>query len=152
MTTQIKNTVNETVKEQGQEEHLQMLKDMAAKNKIKMYQKTSSGRGGFISMVKATNGTCLKISKQVNEQLGYPMELFIGIEGDYLLIFNSEGLDVGNIIFDKNDKERLNIYNKSLVDSIIATFNLDYTDRTSRSFADGHFKEQGRPVLYVKMV
>lgn len=153
MTEQTKNNAKETTTENLQvPENLQVLQSIIVNNKIKSFQNVSSGRGGFISIVKSTNGTRLTISKKVNEQLSYPMELFIGIEGDFLLIFNSEGLDAGNIKLEKNDKERLNIYNTSLVDSIIATFNLDYTGRTSRSFAEGYFENKGREILYVKLV
>lgn len=153
MTEQTKNKAKETTTEKVQvSENLQILQSIAAKNKIKEFKNISSGRGGFISIVKSTNGTRLTISKQVNKELGYPTELFVGFEEDYLLIFNAEGLNVSNIKLRKNDKKKLTIYNTGLVNLIIDEFELDYTDKTSRSFAFGHFKEQGRPVLYVKMV
>lgn len=135
-----------------QQTNLQELKNLATQNKIKSYQVGASSRGGLISIVKATNGTRLSISKAVNAKLGYPQELFVGFEDEYLFIFNADDLDVGNVKLKENKKEKLNIYNTSLVDSIIKEFNLDYTDRTSRSFSTGHYKEQGRPILYVKMV
>lgn len=153
MTEQTKNKAKETTTEKVQvSEDLQVLQSIAAKNKIKEFKNISSGRGGFISIVKSTNGTRLTISKQVNEKLGYPSELFVGFEDDYLLIFNAEGTDASNIKLRNNDKQKLTIYNTGLVNLIIDEFELDYTDKTSQSFADGHFKEQGRPVLYVKMV
>ncbi|QGM31939.1 hypothetical protein GI482_16965 [Bacillus sp. N3536] len=153
MTEQTKIKAKETATEQVQvPENLQVLQSIIAKNKIKSFQNINSGRGGFISIVKSTNGTRFTISKQVNEKLGYPSELFVGFEDDYLIIFNAEGTDASNIKLRKNDKRKLTIYNTGLVNLIINEFELDYTDKTSRSFTDGHFKEQGRPVLYVKMV
>lgn len=153
MTEQTKNKAKETATENVHaSENLQVLQSIIANNKIKSFQNVTSGRGGFISIVKSTNGTRLTISKQVNEKLGYPSELFVGFEDDYLLIFNAEGTDASNIKLRNNDKQKLTIYNTGLVNLIIDEFELDYTDKTSQSFADGHFKEQGRPVLYVKMV
>lgn len=153
MTEQTKNKAKETATENVHaSENLQVLQSIIANNKIKSFQNVTSSRGGFISIVKSTNGTRLTISKQVNEKLGYPSELFVGFEDDYLLIFNAEGTDASNIKLRNNDKQKLTIYNTGLVNLIIDEFELDYTDKTSQSFADGHFKEQGRPVLYVKMV
>lgn len=153
MTTNTKNNVEVTATEQVQgKENLQALQSIMANNKIKSFNNVSSGRGSYISIVKATNGTNLTISKKVNKELGYPKELFIGFDNEYLVIFNADGLDGANVKLDKNNKDKLNIYNTSLVNLIINEFNLDYSDRTSRSFSDGHFKDQGRPVLYVKMV
>lgn len=148
MTEQTKNKAKETATENVHaSENLQVLQSIIANNKIKSFQNVTSGRGGFISIVKSTNGTRLTISKQVNEKLGYPSELFVGFEDDYLLIFNAEGTDASNIKLRNNDKQKLTIYNTGLVNLIIDEFELDYTDKTSQSFADGHFKEQGRPVL-----
>lgn len=153
MTTNTKNNVEVKATEQVQgKENLQVLQSIMTNNKIKTFHNASSGRGGFISVVKSPNGTRLTISKKVNKELGYPKELFIGFDNEYLVIFNADGLDGGNIRLDKNEKDILKIYNTNLVNVIIDEFNLDYTDRTSRSFPDGHFKDQGRPVLYVKMV
>lgn len=150
MTTQT-NTVKETTTKSVTED-LQGLQSIIANNKIKAFQNVSSGRGGYISIVKSSNGTRLTISKQVNEQLGFPKELFIGFEDEYLIIFNAEGLDASNVKLQSNNKQKLTIYNTGLVNLIIEEFNLDYTDKTSQSFADGYIKEHGRPVLYVKMV
>lgn len=153
MTTNTKKNVEVKATEQVQgKESLQALQSIMANNKIQTFHSASSGRGGFISVVKSPNGTRLTISKKVNKELGYPKELFIGFDNEYLVIFNADGLDGGNIRLDKNEKDILKIYNTNLVNIIIDEFNLDYTDRTSRSFSDGHFKDQGRPVLYVKMV
>ena len=153
MTTQTNNTVIENTAGKVQEQtNVQQLKGLAAKNNIKSLSNVSSRRGGFISIVKATNGTRISINKHVNKELGYPTELFVGIEDEYLLIFNATGLGIGNAKLKSNTKDKLNIYNTALVDTIIKEFNLDYSDKTSQSFADGHFKDQGRPVLYVKMV
>lgn len=156
MTTNTKNNVEVKATEQVQgKEGLQGLQSIMANNKINDLKdrSMSQGRGGYISLVKAKrNGTRLTINKKSNERLGYPKELFVGFDNEYLVIFNAEGLDGANVKLDKNDKEELNIYRTSLVNLIIDEFNLDYSDRTSRSFSDGHFKDQGRPVLYVKMV
>lgn len=153
MKTNTKNNAEVTVTEQVQgKEGLQGLQSIMANNKIKSFNNVSSGRGSYISIVKSTNGKRLTISKKVNERLGYPKELFIGFDNDCLVIFNADGLDGGNIKLDKNEEDKLNIYNTNLVNLIIDEFNIDYTDKTSRSFSDGHFKDQGRPVLYVKMV
>lgn len=150
MTTQTNNVKEATTK--SVTEDLKGLQNIIANNKIKAFQNVSSGRGGYISMVKSTNGTRFTISKQANEQLGYPKELFIGFEDEYLILFNAEGLDASNVKLSKNNKQKLSIYNTNLVNLIIEEFDLDYTDKTSQSFADGHYKDQGRPVLYVKMV
>lgn len=149
--TTLTNNVKETTTKSVTED-LQGLQSLMTNNKIKTFNNVSSGRGGYISVVKSTKGTRLTINKKVNERLGYPKELFIGFDNEYLVIFNADGLDGGNIKLDKNEEDKLNIYNTNLVNLIIDEFNLDYTDRTSRSFSDGHFKDQGRPVLYVKMV
>lgn len=135
-----------------QQTNLEELKNLATQNKIKNYQVGASSRGGLISIVKATNGTRLTISKEVNQKLGYPKELFIGFEGGDLIIFNADESDVGNVKLKKNDQQKLNIYNTSLVDSIIKEFSLNYTNKTSRSFANGHYEQKGRTILYVKMV
>ncbi|GEM_PF-2645736 len=153
MTEQTKNKAKETATENVQvSEDLKILQSIATNNKIKEFKNVSSGRGGFISIVKSTNGTRLTISKKVNEQLGYPKELFVGFEDEYLLIFNAEGLDVSNIKIPKNDKQKLTIYNTGLVNLIIDEFGLDYTDKTSQSFAEGYFENKGREILYVKLV
>lgn len=144
------NKVNETTPEVTND--LQVLQDIIANNNIKKFNSVSNKRGGYISIVKSTNGTRLTISKKVNEHLGFPEELFIGFENEYLIIFNAKGLDASNVKLQSNNKQKLTIYNTGLVNLIIEQFDLDYTDKTSQSFTDGHFKEQGRPVLYVKMV
>lgn len=144
------NKVNETTPEVTND--LQILQDIIANNNIKKFNSVSNKRGGYISIVKSTNGTRLTISKKVNEHLGFPEELFIGFENEYLIIFNAKGLDASNVKLQSNNKQKLTIYNTGLVNLIIEQFNLDYTEKTSQSFTDGHFKEQGRPVLYVKMV
>lgn len=60
MTEQTKNKAKETATENVHaSENLQVLQSIIANNKIKSFQNVTSGRGGFISIVKSTNGTRL---------------------------------------------------------------------------------------------
>lgn len=113
---------------------------------------SSSGRGGLISIVKSSNGTRFVISKSVNEELGYPTEIYFGCENDHLIMFNSQDTPIEGKKIPANNKGKLIIYDAALVNDIVEAFNLDYSDVTSKSFAQGHFEDKGRPVLYVKMV
>lgn len=113
----------------------------------------SSGiRGAYMSVVYSPQSIRLAINKVVNEKLGYPTEIYFGCEGDYLFMFNSEGTSFEGKQISSNNKGKLLIYDAALVKNIIETFNLDYSDVTSISFAEGYFEDKGRPVLYVKMV
>lgn len=113
----------------------------------------SSGiRGGLISVVYSPQSIRLAINKAANEKLGYPTEIYFGCEGEYLFMFNSQGTSFEGKKISSNNKGKLLIYDAALVKSIVETFDLDYSNVTSKSFAEGYFKDKGRPVLYVKMV
>lgn len=134
-----------------EEDKIDPLQALVKQTSVKQFS-SSSGRGGLISIVKSSNGTRLVINKSANEQLGYPSEIYFGCENEYLIIFDSQDTPIQGKKVPANNNGKLTIYDAALVNEIIEAFNLDYSDVTSKSFAQGRFEDKGRPVLYVKMV
>lgn len=111
-----------------------------------------SGRGsGLISIVSSKDGTRFTISKFANQKLGYPSEIYIGLQDEHIMIFNAEDMDLPAIRI-KQEQGKIVIYNKKLVTDIIYKYSLNFTGITSKSFADGYFEVNARPIMYVKMV
>lgn len=122
-----------------------------AKTQAKAFTKTTGRGSGLISIVSSKNGTRFVISKTANERLGFPEKIYIGFLPQQLVIFDAEGTDLPAIKI-KQEHDRVNIYNSSLVNQIISQYTLDYTGITSRSFSDGYFEDAAKPLLYVNMV
>lgn len=91
------------------------------------------------------------INKATNEKLDYPTEIYIGYTDNHLMLFNAKGLNINKLTV-KQTKNKITIYNTKLVDEIINHFGIDFSNITSKSFAEGYYEDKGRDVLYVKMV
>lgn len=119
-------------------------------NEVGNFNNISSRGSAFISIVKSENGTRLVINKDTNQKLGYPNEIYIGYKDEYLMLFNAENLNVNKLSV-KQNKSKVNIYNTKLVNEVIKHFNLDFSNITSKSFAEGYFENKSRTILYVKL-
>ena len=150
-TTAVKKPIQARNAEENKNAGIDILQELVNQSSVKTF-KSTTGKGGYLSIVKSNNGTRLVISKQVNEKLGYPSEIFIGCEEDYLIIFNSQDTPIEGKKLPENKRDKITIYDTKLVNEIVGNFQLDYSEITSKSFANGRFENKGRPVLYVKMV
>ncbi|MEK5489052.1 hypothetical protein [Lysinibacillus sp. FSL M8-0355] len=131
-------------------ENLDDLLEFVAKE-TKTFKDISARGSSYVSIVKSENGTRFVINKATNEKLGYPTELYIGYKDKHLMIFNAKGLSINKLTV-KQTKNKITIYNTKLVDEIIKHFGIDFSNITSKSFAEGYYENKGRDVLYVKMV
>jgi len=137
--------------EENKTEGFEALQELVNQSSVRKFS-SSAGKGGYLSIIKSTNGTRLVISKSVNEELNYPSEIFIGCEKDHLIIFNSQDTPIEGKKLPENKKGKITIYDTKLVNEIIETFQLDYSGITSKSFAEGRLENKVRSILYVKMV
>lgn len=130
-------------------ENLDDLLDFITKE-TQTFKDISSRGSSFVSIVKSDNGTRFVINKATNEKLGFPTEIYIGYKDEHLMIFNAEGLAINKLKV-KQTKNKIIIYNTKLVDEIISHFGVDFSNITSKSFAEGYFENKGREILYVKI-
>jgi len=131
-------------------ENLDDLLDFVTKE-TQTFKDISARGSSYVSIVKSENGTRFVINKATNEKLGYPNEIYIGYKDEHLMIFNAEGLSINKLAV-KQTKNKITIYNTKLVDEIINHFGVNFTDITSKSFAEGYFENKVREILYVKLV
>ena len=117
--------------------------------KVKKFPNVGN-KGSFLSVVKAETGTGIRLTKGATAKLNNPTQVSIGFTGSYLVLCNADGLDVSSYK-GSFKKDRTIIYNTGLVDAIIKQFNLDFSNKTSISFNEGYYKQQGRTILYVKL-
>ena len=118
--------------------------------KVKTFSTVGNRGSSYISIVKADTGTSLRLTKDVTEKLSNPTQLSVSFIGTYLVLCNADELNV--LSYKGNFKNgRTTVYNTGLVDAIIKQFNLDFSNKTSISFSEGYYKQQGRTILYVKL-
>lgn len=117
--------------------------------KVKKFPNVGN-KGSFLSVVKAETGTGIRLTKGATAKLNNPTQVSIGFTGSYLVLCNADRLDVSSYK-GSFKKDRTIIYNTGLVDAIIKQFNLDFSNKTSISFNEGYYKQQGRTNLYVKL-
>ncbi|MEK5330607.1 hypothetical protein [Lysinibacillus sp. FSL W8-0992] len=121
------------------------------KKETQTFKDISARGSSYVSIVKSENGTRFVINKATNEKLGYPTEIYIGYKDEHLMIFNAEGMAVNKLTV-RQTKNKITIYNTKLVDEIINHFGIDFSEITSKSFAEGYFENKGREILYVKLL
>ncbi|MCM3068294.1 hypothetical protein M3568_18395 [Priestia flexa] len=118
--------------------------------KVKTFDIVGNKGSSYLSVVKADTGTSIRLTKDATAKLSNPTQLFVSFVGSYLVLCNGDGLNVPS--YKGNFKSgRTTVYNTGLVDAIIKQFNLDFSNKTSISFSEGYYKQQGRAILYVKL-
>ncbi|WP_419393174.1 hypothetical protein [Cytobacillus praedii] len=118
--------------------------------KVKTFPVVGNKGSSFLSVVKADTGTSIRLTKDATVKLNNPTQLSVSFIGAYLVLCNADELNVPS--YKGNFKNgRTTVYNTGLVDAIIKQFNLDFSNKTSVSFSEGYYKQQGRALLYVKL-
>lgn len=144
-----KQNVGLTVSADAKKELDEQLEEFLT-TKVKTFSNVGNKGSSFLSVVKADSGTGIRLTKGATAKLNNPMQVSIGFTGSYLVLCNADGLDVSSYK-GSFKKDRTTIYNTGLVDAIIKQFNLDFSNKTSISFNEGYYKQQGRTILYVKL-
>lgn len=112
-------------------EFLNNSKSVLAKNRSRSYIESL----GVLSMVNAKTGKRIVMSKESYQQLGQPEKVQFALTDKELLI--GKTLDNASDKFNvKNYKSKGIIYSAALVKEITEAFGLDYSDRTSITFAE----------------
>lgn len=109
------------------------------------------GKAGALSIVNASCGHRVTLSSGTYKQLGHPKKVQV--------LFKEEELVIGCKLNKKNEKYTVrsngkkaikgHIYNKHLVNEITDEYELDFTDRTSITFEDAEYYEQGKAKFVV---
>ncbi|UBR29384.1 hypothetical protein LCG60_22610 [Bacillus sp. SD-4] len=148
-TKQILKNVGLTVSSTAQKELDEQLEEFLS-TKVKAFSSVGNRGASFLSIVKADTGTSIRLTKDATAKLNNPTRLSVGFTGAYLVLCNADELNVSSYKGSfKND--RTIIYNTGLVEAIIKHFNLDFSNKTSISFSEGRYEQQGRVILYVKL-
>lgn len=107
---------------------------------------------GSISIVYGENGNRLTLNKELIKYLNLTNRIQIGVNETQLILGDSLG-DEFDCYYFKPNKSKVMIYNKSLVSDLIKQFNLDYTNRTSRTFRLIQYRTRsGNPIVVVDMI
>ncbi|AND10774.1 hypothetical protein Bt4C1_27325 [Bacillus thuringiensis serovar alesti] len=148
-TKQILKNVGLTVSPTAQKELDEQLEEFLS-TKVKTFSSVGNRGASFLSIVKADTGTSIRLTKDATAKLNNPTRLSVGFTGAYLVLCNADELNVSSYKGSfKND--RTIVYNTGLVEAIIKQFNLDFSNKTSISFSEGRYTQQGRVILYVKL-
>ncbi|MEK5197264.1 hypothetical protein MHI49_28000 [Bacillus sp. FSL M7-0884] len=148
-TKQVLKNVGLTVSPTAQKELDEQLEEFLS-TKVKAFSSVGNRGASFLSIVKADTGTSIRLTKDATAKLNNPTRLSVGFTGAYLVLCNADELNVSSYKGSfKND--RTIVYNTGLVEAIIKQFNLDFSNKTSISFSEGYYKQQGRVILYVKL-
>ncbi|WP_172407359.1 hypothetical protein [Bacillus sp. MB353a] len=148
-TKQILKNVGLTVSPTAQKELDEQLEEFLS-TKVKKFSSVGNRGASFLSIVKADTGTSIRLTKDATAKLNNPTRLSVGFTGAYLVLCNADELNVSSYKGSfKND--RTIVYNTGLVEAIIKQFNLDFSNKTSISFSEGRYTQQGRVILYVKL-
>ncbi|MGM1417910.1 hypothetical protein [Bacillus cereus group sp. BceL294] len=148
-TKQILKNVGLTVSPTAQKELDEQLEEFLS-TEVKAFSSVGNRGASFLSIVKADTGTSIRLTKDATAKLNNPTRLSVGFTGAYLVLCNADELNVSSYKGSfKND--RTIVYNTGLVEAIIKQFNLDFSNKTSISFSEGRYKQQGRVILYVKL-
>ncbi|WP_176523422.1 hypothetical protein [Bacillus mycoides] len=144
-----KKNVGLTVSPTAQKELDEQLEEFLSK-KVKAFSNVGSKGASFLSIVKADTGTSIRLTKDATAKLNNPTRLSVGFAGAHLVLCNADELNISSYKGSfKND--RTIVYNTGLVEAIIKQFKLDFSNKTSISFSEGYYKQQGRVILYVKL-
>ncbi|MEK4840980.1 hypothetical protein [Bacillus sp. FSL L8-0152] len=148
-TKQVLKNVGLNVSPTAQKELDEQLEEFLS-TKVKAFSSVGNRGASFLSIVKADTGTSIRLTKDATAKLNNPTRLSVGFTGAYLVLCNADELNVSSYKGSfKND--RTIVYNTGLVEAIIKQFNLDFSNKTSISFSEGYYKQQGRVILYVKL-
>ena len=148
-TQQILKNVGLTVSSTAQQELDEQLEEFLS-TKITAFPGIGNKGSSFLSIVKADTGTSIRLTKDATAKLNNPTRFSVGFTGAYLVLCNADELNVSSYKGSFKNGRTI-IYNTGLVEAIIKQFNLDFSNKTSISFSEGYYKQQGRAILYVKL-
>ncbi|MDD9280866.1 hypothetical protein PVN34_20300 [Bacillus thuringiensis] len=148
-TKQILKNVGLTVSPTAQKELDEQLEEFLS-TKVKAFSSVGNRGASFLSIVKADTGTSIRLTKDVTAKLNNPTRLSVGFTGAYLVLCNADELNVSSYKGSFKNARTI-VYNTGLVEAIIKQFNLDFSNKTSISFSEGYYTQQGRVILYVKL-
>lgn len=121
------------------EEVIDMKNVKVPQSKNTIHKKT--GKGGF-GIVFAKTGKRLTLNRKLNDKLGCPETLQIGMLEEGILLGEELSLDGENYTVRQNEKNGTAcIYNAELIWEIIEAYELEF-ENTSRTFSEIHYYKQ----------
>ncbi|MFP3412951.1 hypothetical protein SB773_15255 [Bacillus sp. SIMBA_074] len=148
-TKQVLKNVGLTVSSTAQKELDEQLEEFLS-TKVTSFPDIGNKGSSFLSIVKADTGTSIRLTKDATAKLNNPTRLSVGFTGKNLVLCNADELNVSSYKGSFKNGRTI-VYNTGLVEAIIKQFNLDFSNKTSISFSEGYYKQQGRVILYVKL-
>ncbi|MDA2008050.1 hypothetical protein PDN10_25260 [Bacillus cereus] len=148
-TKQVLKNVGLTVSSTAQKELDEQLEEFLS-TKVTEFLDIGNKGSSFLSIVKADTGTSIRLTKDATAKLNNPTRLSVGFTGKNLVLCNADELNVSSYKGSFKNGRTI-VYNTGLVEAIIKQFNLDFSNKTSISFSEGYYKQQGRAILYVKL-